>query len=87
LGTHARITSRVGAIQARVEITDGIGPGVVSLPHGWGHDEPDTVMNVAARRAGVNSNLLADPIELDPVSGTAILNGIAVQISAATSSD
>jgi hypothetical protein len=44
-------------------------------------------MNVAARRAGVNSNLLADPIELDPVSGTAILNGIAVQISAATASD
>lgn len=81
LGTHARVRSRAGVVDAPVEVTDAVGPGVVSLPHGWGHDEPGTAAAIAAQRPGVNSNVLADGIELDPLSGTAVLNGIPVQIT------
>jgi hypothetical protein len=65
-----------------VEITDAIAAGVVSLPHGWGHDEPGTRMRVAAERPGTNSNVLADELALDPVSGTSVLNGIPVTVEA-----
>lgn len=85
LGKHARVRSRGGVIDAPVEVTDAVGPGVVSLPHGWGHDEPGTAAAIAAQQPGVNSNVLADGIELDPLSGTAVLNGIPVQITAAPS--
>jgi anaerobic selenocysteine-containing dehydrogenase len=63
-------------------VTDGIRPGVVSLPHGWGHDHPGTRLRVAAERAGVNSNILADHEALDPLSGTSVLNGIPVTVRA-----
>ena len=80
-GGHARVTSRVGSVDAPVEVTDAIRPGVVSLPHGWGHDHPGTRMHVAAERAGVNSNVLSDHEALDPLSGTSVLNGIPVTVS------
>ncbi|WP_052238643.1 molybdopterin-dependent oxidoreductase [Mycolicibacterium setense] len=80
LGPHARVTSRTGVIDVPVEVTDTVSPGVVSLPHGWGHDEPEASVHLAARRPGVNSNVLADSTELDPLSGTAVLNGIPVRI-------
>lgn len=83
LGQYARVRSRVGSVEAVVEITEVVGPGVVSLPHGWGHDDPEAVARVAARQPGVNSNALADPVELDPLSGTAVLNGIPVEITPA----
>ncbi|MEM9746121.1 MAG: molybdopterin dinucleotide binding domain-containing protein, partial [Actinomycetota bacterium] len=82
-GAPARITSRVGSVVAPVEVTDDIRPGVVSLPHGWGHDLPGTQMRVAAEHAGVNSNVLADDEAMDPLSGTAVLNGIPVQLAPA----
>jgi anaerobic selenocysteine-containing dehydrogenase len=81
-GAVARISSRVGSVTAPVEITDGIAPGVVSLPHGWGHDEPGTQLGVAAQRPGANSNVLTDELALDPLSGTAVLNGIPVEVEA-----
>lgn len=81
-GGHARITSRVGALDAPVEVTDAVRPGVVSLPHGWGHDRPDTRLRVARERAGVNSNVLADHEAMDPLSGTSVLNGIPVEVVA-----
>jgi anaerobic selenocysteine-containing dehydrogenase len=81
-GGVARVTSVVGSVDAPVEVTDSIRPGVVSLPHGWGHGQPGTRLRVAAERAGVNSNLLADPQAMDPLSGTAVLNGIAVTVAA-----
>ncbi len=65
---------------APVEVTDEIMPGVVSLPHGWGQQFSGTRMSVAAAHAGTNSNLLADELLVDPVSGNAVLNGIPVQI-------
>jgi hypothetical protein len=53
----------------------------VSLPHGWGHDMSGTRMNVAAKRAGVNSNVLTDENEMDPLSGNSVMNGIPVTIT------
>jgi anaerobic selenocysteine-containing dehydrogenase len=79
-GAVARITSRVGAVHAPVEITDAIAPGVVSLPHGWGHDAPGAALSVASQRPGTNSNVLTDELALDPLSGTAVLNGIPVEV-------
>jgi anaerobic selenocysteine-containing dehydrogenase len=82
-GDVAEVRSRVGAVQVPVEVTDGILPGVVSLPHGWGHGVPGTQMRVAQEHAGVNSNVLADPALFDPVSGNAVLNGIPVSVAPA----
>ena len=79
-GEKARISSRVGAIEVPVEITEEIMPGVVSLPHGWGHGLPGTALSVANRYPGVNSNLLADEDRIDPLSGNAVLNGIPVVV-------
>ena len=82
-GDHAEIRSRTGAVVAPVEVTDGIMPGVVSLPHGWGHDAEGVRLSVAAEHAGVNSNVLSDTELFDPVSGTAVLNGIPVEVAPA----
>jgi anaerobic selenocysteine-containing dehydrogenase len=72
-----------GELLAPVEITDGIRRGVVSLPHGWGHDRGGTRQTVAAAQPGVNVNQLNDGNQLDPLSGTAVLNGIPVDIAPA----
>ncbi|MFZ4810129.1 MAG: molybdopterin-dependent oxidoreductase [Ilumatobacteraceae bacterium] len=80
-GGVARVSSRVGELDAPVEVTESVRPGVVSLPHGWGHDLEGTRLRVAAERAGVNSNVLTDHDALDPLSGTSVLNGIPVTLS------
>jgi anaerobic selenocysteine-containing dehydrogenase len=80
-GATAVVTSRVGAVEALVEVTDAVRPGVVSLPHGWGHDGEGVELSVAGRYAGVNSNLLADEELFDPLSGNAVLNGIPVSLT------
>jgi anaerobic selenocysteine-containing dehydrogenase len=82
-GGAARVASRTGALVAPVELTDAVAPGVVSLPHGWGHDLPGVAMAVAKAHAGVNANLLADDDRYDEPSGNAVLNGIPVQVTAA----
>ena len=82
-GATARVASRVGAVDAPVEITDAVMTGVVSLPHGWGHDASGTRMEVARRYAGVNSNALTDGDRIDPLSGNAVLNGIPVTVAPA----
>ena len=79
-GASARVRSRAGRLEVPVEITDAIMPGVVSVPHGWGHDAPGTAMHVASAHAGDNSNLLADELAMDPLSGNAVLNGIPVTV-------
>jgi anaerobic selenocysteine-containing dehydrogenase len=83
-GREVRVSSRTGEVEVVVEVTDAIMPGVVSIPHGWGHDADGADMAVAARRPGVNSNILADGDLFDPLSGNAVLNGIPVQVTAAT---
>jgi len=77
-----RVTSRVATVEIRAEISDAIGPGVVSLPHGWGHDDPRARLPVAGADPGVNSNRLADDTCLDAPSGTAVLCGIPVRVEA-----
>ena len=81
-GQAVRVRSRVGEVLAPVEITDDIRPGVVSLPHGWGHSVAGTRLSVAGEFAGVNSNVLTDEDLFDPVSGTSVLNGIPVAVTA-----
>jgi anaerobic selenocysteine-containing dehydrogenase len=78
----AVITGPAGKLEVPVEITDAIRPGVVSLPHGWGHDAPGTRLSVAATQAGVNVNSLLDSSLLEPLSGTAVLNGVPVEVAA-----
>jgi anaerobic selenocysteine-containing dehydrogenase len=79
-GDHVRITSRVGRIEIPVEVTDTVSRGVVSVPHGWGHDMAGTRMDVARRKAGVNSNILSDDKAMDPLSGNSVLSAIPVTV-------
>jgi anaerobic selenocysteine-containing dehydrogenase len=72
-----------GELLAPVEVTPDMRRGVVSLPHGWGHDRGGTGQSVAAAQPGVNVNQLNDGNRLDPLSGTAVLNGIPVDIAPA----
>lgn len=80
-GGHARVTSSAGTIEVPVEVSDEMAPGVVSLPHGWGHDRPGVRLTVATAHAGVNNNLLAPTDLFDVPSGNAVLNGIPVDIA------
>lgn len=82
-GEPAEVRSRAGTVTIPVEVTDAIRPGVVSIPHGWGHDMPGVKLAVARRYAGVNSNVLADEELIEPISGTAVLNGIPVEVAPA----
>jgi anaerobic selenocysteine-containing dehydrogenase len=79
-GDVVRVVSRAGAVQAVAEPTDTVMAGVVSLPHGWGHDRPGTRATVAAEHAGVNLNALTDEQRVDPLSGTAVFNGVPVRL-------
>ncbi|MET8785267.1 molybdopterin oxidoreductase family protein [Streptomyces sp. NPDC004589] len=80
-GARVRVKGAGGAVTAPVEFTEGIRPGVVSLPHGWGHDRPGTRMSHASLDPGVNVNQLLDGSLLDPLSGNAVLNGVPVELA------
>ncbi len=80
-GGAARLKGDGGEVEVPVEITDSVRPGVVSLPHGWGHDRPGTRLTVAAADPGVNVNQLNAGRLLDPLSGTAVLNGLPVVLT------
>jgi anaerobic selenocysteine-containing dehydrogenase len=62
-------------------VSDEVRAGVVSLPHGFGHDRDGVEMSVARKVGGVTSNVLTDRSVVDPVSGTAVLNGIPVDVA------
>jgi anaerobic selenocysteine-containing dehydrogenase len=79
-GAPVRVRSEAGEIVVPIEITDAVRPGVVSLPHGWGHDRPGARLSVAEAHAGANSNVLARGDLYDPLSGNAVLNGIPVAL-------
>ena len=81
-GGKARIVNANRAVEAQVEITEAMMPGVISLPHGWGHDLPGTQLSVASKRPGANLNALFDESQRDPLSGNAVLSGVPVQMSA-----
>ena len=77
-GALARISNQGRSIEAQVQVSDEMMPGVVSLPHGWGHGLPGTRMALAAERPGVNLNALLDEDWRDPLSGNAVLSGVPV---------
>jgi anaerobic selenocysteine-containing dehydrogenase len=83
-GEAAIVRSRAGAIVVPIEVTEDVMPGVVSIPHGWGHDLPGVALGVAGEHAGANSNVLADELLVEPLSGTAVLNGIPVELAPVT---
>ncbi|MFF0594879.1 molybdopterin oxidoreductase family protein [Streptomyces antibioticus] len=83
-GGAVRVKGAGGEVTAPAEITDGVRRGVVSLPHGWGHDRPGTRLAHAAADPGVNVNQLLDGSLLDPLSGNAVLNGIPVSLTPVT---
>ncbi len=85
-GDCVQVTSRAGALEVSVELTAAIMPGVVSIPHGWGHNQPGTQLTIASQHPGVNSNMLTDEQCTDPLSGNAVLNGIAVTIKESAAS-
>ncbi|MFE2460983.1 molybdopterin oxidoreductase family protein [Streptomyces sp. NPDC059402] len=80
-GQSVRVKGAGGAVTAPAEVTDTVRPGVVSLPHGWGHDRPGTRQTHAAGDPGVNVNQLLDGGMLDPLSGNAVLNGVPVELT------
>ena len=82
-GVRAAIRSRVGRLEVEVETSAALMRGVVSLPHGWGHDVPGIAMRVAQAHPGVPSNVLTDDRVIDTASGNAVLNGIPVEVEAA----
>jgi anaerobic selenocysteine-containing dehydrogenase len=82
-GAAVRVVSRVGAIELPCEVTGDVMPGVVSIPHGWGHGAAGMRLGVASEHPGVNTNVLTDEAVLDPLSGTAVLSGIPVELSPA----
>jgi len=82
-GAPVRIKGAGGEVVAPAEITDVVRRGVVSLPHGWGHDRPGTRLAHAAVDPGVNVNQLLDGSLLDPLSGNAVLNGVPIELAPA----
>jgi anaerobic selenocysteine-containing dehydrogenase len=82
-GGRAAIRSTAGRVEAPVEVSDEMMPGVVCLPHGWGHDRPGARLGVASQHAGVNNNLLAPGELVDVPSGNAVVNGIPVEVAPA----
>ena len=70
------------SVQAQVHVSEQMMPGVVSLPHGWGHDLPGAQLHVAAERPGANLNALLDDQLRDPLSGNAVLGGVAITMAA-----
>ncbi|CAM5229686.1 molybdopterin oxidoreductase family protein [Streptomyces aurantiogriseus] len=82
-GSAVRVKGAGGEVTAPAEVTDGVRRGVVSLPHGWGHDRPGTRLSHASADPGVNVNQLLDGSLLDPLSGNAVLNGVPVDVAPA----
>ena len=79
-GDRVKVTSRVGELFVEAEITDSIMPGVVSIPHGWGHNKKGIKLGVASQYPGVNTNILTDEMQVDTLSGNSVLNGVPVSL-------
>jgi anaerobic selenocysteine-containing dehydrogenase len=74
------VRSRVGEVEASLELSDEVMPGVVSLPHGWGHRANGMQIATAQAHPGVNLNDLTDETQIDEASGNAVLNGLPVTV-------
>ena len=81
-GQNVKVTSRVGDVMIVAEVTDELMPGVVSIPHGWGHGRKGVKQKIAQAHAGVSVNDLTDDTLIDQLSGNAAVNGVPVQLEA-----
>ncbi|HVK71505.1 MAG TPA: molybdopterin dinucleotide binding domain-containing protein, partial [Polyangium sp.] len=82
-GARVRVRSRVGEVVVAMAVTEDMMPGVVSLPHGHGHAAAADTMRVAAGVPGANANAITDDLHVEPLTGTAILNGVPVTVEPA----
>ncbi len=82
-GSPVRVTSAAGSVVVEVNASDDLMPGVVSLPHGYGHDRPGVRLAAATGLPGVSINDLTDPTRIDVASGNAALNGVPVTVGPA----
>ncbi len=80
-GTRVSVTSRVGEVEVDVDVTDTMMRGVVSLPHGWGHDRNGSQLNIAQKSPGVSVNDLTDDALVDAISGCTNFSGVHVTVS------
>ncbi len=83
---RAKIISRVGELEIEVSITEDIMPGVVCLPHGWGHDREGIGLRVAETNPGISVNDITDDQAVDGLSGNAVFNAIPVEVRALSAS-
>ncbi len=79
-GDYAEVASEAGSVTVPVEVTDTVRPGVVSLPHGWGHDRDGIRLSVAGGRPGASANDVTSERHLDTLSGNAAFNGLPVTV-------
>lgn len=80
-GAQIKLSTEVGSIELPVSLSPRIMPGVISVPHGWGHHRAGTKLNLASKQAGVSLNDIVDDSQVDALSGNAILNGQRVRVS------
>jgi anaerobic selenocysteine-containing dehydrogenase len=81
-GSAVMLASRAGSVQVKLEASDAVMPGVVSLPHGYGHNRDGIRMATAVANAGVSCNDVTDELYLDALSGNAAVNGVPVTVTA-----
>ncbi len=81
-GELAEVSSKAGQIEVPVEVSDTMMPGVVSLPHGWGHGRPGIRLRVASAHPGASINDLTDEYLVDELTGTSALSGVRVSVRA-----
>jgi anaerobic selenocysteine-containing dehydrogenase len=83
-GQLVQVSSAAGSVDVEVAASNDMMPGVVSLPHGFGHGRPGIQLSVASSVPGVSANDVTDPALVDTVAGTAALNGVPVTVTAAS---
>lgn len=80
-GEQAKLASATGSVQAPVEVTEDMQPGVVCLPHGWGHHGEGLGVQIAEQHPGANLNAVTGPLGVDAATGNAIVNGVEVELA------
>lgn len=85
-GQKVKVSSRVGCVEIEAQVTDELMPGIVSIPHGWGHGRKGVRQSIAQAHAGVSLNDLTDDTLIDKLSGNAAVNGVPVQLEVVTES-
>ncbi|MBK8902360.1 MAG: molybdopterin oxidoreductase family protein [Anaerolineaceae bacterium] len=79
-GAQVTVCSRTGTIHLPLAVSDAMMPGVVSIPHGWGHDRDGVMMATAVRHPGASINDLTDDQQIDQLTGNAAFCGVPVTV-------